>query len=206
MEKMDFRKTMPGLYSPKNKVWQEVDVPAMNFLMIDGAGNPNTAREYSAAVEALYSVAYPLKFMSKRELGKDYTVSVLEGLWYADDMSTFEAGNKDAYMWTMMIMQPEWITREVVKRAIAGAREKKPHLPHDKLRFESYHEGHSLQLLHVGSYNDEAQKLYELHHRLMPSRGFKSNGHHHEIYLGDPRKVAPDKLKTILRQPVTSQR
>lgn len=205
MDKVDFKKTMPDLYAPKNKDWQEIDVPAMNFLMIDGTGDPNTAKEYSDAVETLYSVAYPLKFMSKKEYGKDYTVSALEGLWYANDMSIFESGNKDAYKWTMMIMQPEWITKEMVDRAITAAQQKKPNLPHNKLRFKSYHEGRSLQLMHIGSYNDEAPKLHELHHDLMPSRGLTFNGHHHEIYLSDPRKTASEKLKTVLRQPVTVQ-
>jgi hypothetical protein len=202
MDKVDFKKTVPHLYNPKNTKWEEVDVPAMHYLMIDGGGNPNTSEDYVKAVEALYSVAYPLKFMSKRELGRDYVIPPLEGLWYADDPSIFEKFEKDAYKWTMMLMQPEWITKDMVDRAISGTIKKRPDHPFDKLRFETYHEGSSLQMLHVGSYDDEAPKLYELHHELMPARGFTFNGHHHEIYLGDPRKTAPEKLKTILRQPV----
>lgn len=202
MEKTDFKKALPALYNPKNEEWEDIEVPVMNFLMIDGAGNPNTAKAYALAVESLYSVAYPLKFMSKRELERDYVVPPLEGLWYADDPGVFERFDKDSYKWTMMLMQPEWITGDMVARALKVAQEKKPELPYDAVRFEPYHEGRSLQLLHVGSYDDEAPKLHRLHHELMPSLGLSFNGHHHEIYLGDPRKVAPKKLRTILRQPV----
>lgn len=201
-EKIDVKKTLSHLYNPKNKSWELVDVPTMNFLMIDGEGNPNTAESYKVAVETLFTVAYMVKFMSKRELGKDYVVPPLEGLWYADDMTVFTRKDKDAYKWTMMIMQPEWITRDMVRAAIEVAAKKKelPALP--KLRFESFAEGKSLQLLHVGSYDDEAPKLAYLHDEFMPQHSLKFNGLHHEIYLGDPRRAAPEKLKTILRQPV----
>lgn len=204
MEKIDFKKTLSHLYNPKNKDWEMVDVPAINFLMCDGEGDPNTAQAYKEAVEALYSVSYPVKFTSKRELGKDYAIPPLEGLWYADDMSIFVKKNKDAYKWTMMIMQPEWITAKMISAAIKAAGQKKnlPALP--KLRFEKYAEGKCLQLLHIGPYDAEAPKLAYLHDEYMPAHGLKFNGHHHEIYLGDPRKAAPEKLKTILRQPVKS--
>ena len=203
MEKIDFKKTLSKLYSPKNIVeWDVVDVPAMNFLMVDGEGNPNTSTAYRDAVEALYGVSYALKFMSKRELGKDYTVSALEGLWYADDMSIFVKKKKDAYKWTMMIMQPEWIDEAMVRSALVQVEEKKNPAALSKLYFKTYAEGKSAQLLHVGSYEDEAPKLMYLHDTYMPEHGYAFNGHHHEIYLSDPRKVAPEKLRTILRQPV----
>ena len=202
MDKIDFKKTLGKLYNPKNKDWELVEVPNMQFLMIDGQGNPNTAKAYGDAVEALYSVSYPLKFMSKKTLGKDYTVAPLEGLWYADDPSVFARFEKDKYHWTMMIMQPEWITKAMVDEAIETATAKKGLPALSKLRFESYNEGQSLQLLHIGSYDDEAPKLAYLHDEYMPGHKLTFNGHHHEIYLGDPRKAAPEKLKTILRQPV----
>lgn len=202
MEKIDIKKLLPELYAPTNDTWQELIVPTMNFLMIDGAGDPNTSPEYATAVETLYSVAYPLKFMSKKELGRDYIVQPLEGLWYADDMSVFESFDKAAYKWTMMIMQPEWITDDMFGRALKQAKIKKPHLRHDMLRFEAYDEGRSLQLLHRGSYDDEAPKLYKLHHEIMPAGNLLFNGHHHEIYLSDPRRVVSEKLKTIVRQPI----
>lgn len=202
MDKIDFKKILSELYSPKNKDWGIVEVPEMQFLMIDGQGNPNTAKEYSDAVEALYSVSYPLKFMSKKTLGKDYGVAPLEGLWYSDDPSVFTRFEKDKYKWTMMIMQPEWITKQMIDAAIETAKTKKDLPALSKLRFEAYNEGKSLQLLHIGSYDDEAPKLAYLHGEYMPGHNLTFNGHHHEIYLGDPRKAAPEKLKTILRQPV----
>jgi hypothetical protein len=202
MDKVDFKKELKQFYSPKNRDWELIEVPKMNFLMIDGKGDPNTTKEYQEAVEALFSVSYAVKFMSKRELNKDYGVSVLEGLWYADDMSIFEAGKKDEYKWTMMIMQPDWIMQSVIDKAIAQVEKKKglPALP--KLYAKEYEEGLSMQLLHIGSYDDEAPKLAYLHHELMPSKELDFNGLHHEIYLSDPRRVASEKLKTILRQPV----
>lgn len=202
MEKIDFKKLLPKLYAPKDTRWHEVDVPKMQFLMIDGKGNPNTSVDYQAAVETLYSVAYTVKFMSKRELDKDYVVPPLEGLWYAEDMNVFVAGNKDAFQWTMMIMQPEWITQEFYKRGVEIARQKRSDLPYDALRLDTYYEGRSLQRLHIGSYNDEAPSLAQLHHEIMPERSLNYNGNHHEIYLSDPRKVSSEKLKTILRQPI----
>lgn len=205
MQKTDFKKTLKQFYAPKNTDWQEVEVPELQYLMIDGAGNPNTATEYADAVAVLYSIAYPLKFMSKRELGKDYTVMPLEGLWYADDMSVFEKFDKDAYKWTMMIMQPEWITTEMFEKVAAAANEKNPDLPHKKVRLQSLSEGRCMQLFHIGSYDDEAPKLSQLHHEIMPGQKLDFNGHHHEIYLSDPRRVAPEKLKTILRQPITQR-
>jgi len=203
MEKIDFKKTMSPLYAPKNtNEWVLIDVPEMNFLMVDGEGNPNTAKSFADAIEALYPVSYALKFMSKRELGKDYTVSALEGLWYADDMKIFETAEKDAYKWTLMVMQPEWITEKMVHEAVEQVKAKKNPSALAKLYFKSYHEGSSLQRLHVGTYDDEAPKLKELHCTYMPEHGYTFNGYHHEIYLSDMRKVAPDKLRTILRQPV----
>lgn len=200
--KVDFKRYLPKLYGPKNTSWEKIEIPEMQFVMIDGEGDPNTAREYQDAVEALYGVAYPLKFLSKKQLGRDYVIPPLEGLWYADDMSIFEKRDKNSYRWTMMIMQPDWITQAMYDRIIGEARAKKPDLPHSRLRLEKYTEGASLQRLHIGSYDDEAPSLHELHHDLMPAQDLDFNGHHHEIYLSDPRKTTPDKLKTILRQPV----
>jgi hypothetical protein len=202
LEKVDFKKELSQLYAPKNKDWELIDVPAMNFLMVDGKGDPNTAQDYGDAVAALYGVGYAIKFMSKKGLGKDYGVLPLEGLWSADDPAAFENARKSEYQWTMMIMQPEWITEAVVSDAVAATAAKKELPALSKVRFERYHEGRSLQLLHLGSYDDEAPKLKYLHYEYMPQHNLTFNGLHHEIYLGDPRKTAPAKLKTILRQPV----
>lgn len=205
MEKFDFKKSLASLYNPKNTDdWTLIDVPEMNFLMIDGEGNPNTAKSFADAIESLYAVSYTLKFMSKRTLGKDYGVAPLEGLWYADDMKIFEAGDKDAYKWTLMIMQPEWISDTMVSDAIEQVSAKKHPIALTKLYFKPYHEGTSLQLLHIGTFDAEAPKLKHLHGSYMPAHGYEFGGSHHEIYLSDMRRVAPEKLKTVLRQPVRS--
>jgi len=201
MPKIDFKKELKHLYGPSAKKFEVVDVPPMNFLMIDGHGDPNTAQEYKDAVEALYAVAYALKFMSKKEKGVDYGVPPLEGLWWVENMEEFTTEDKSAWDWTMMIMQPEWITQEMVEEAVKQV-EKKKNLPAlSKLRLETYHEGLAVQILHIGSYDDEAPTIAKMHHEFMPENGYEPAGKHHEIYLSDPRKVAPEKLKTVLRQP-----
>jgi hypothetical protein len=201
--KVDFKKDLKHLYQPSLKAFVVVDVPPMQFLMVDGHGDPNTAQAYQDALEALYAVAYKLKFLSKRQLEQDYVVPPLEGLWWAEDMDTFTIKrDKNAWDWTMMIMQPEWITREMFEETLRQVEKAKnpPALP--KLRLEAYHEGLAVQIMHLGSYDDEGPTLDRLHHEFMPQNGFEPNGKHHEIYLSDPRRVAPDKLKTVLRQPV----
>ena len=202
MDKLDFKKALAPLYAPKNTDWELIEVPAMNFLMVDGKGDPNTATDYSDAVAALYGVAYAVKFMSKKRLGKDYGVAPLEGLWTASDPAVFENAQKSKWEWTMMIMHPEWITEAMVSEAVAATADKKELPALSKVRFERYNEGRSLQLLHVGSYDDEAPKLKYLHAQFMPQHKLTFNGLHHEIYLNDPRKTAPSKLRTIVRQPV----
>ncbi|MGK3956099.1 GyrI-like domain-containing protein [Arthrobacter sp. R4] len=177
-----------------------VTVPPLNYLMLDGQGNPGTAPEYAAALEALYSVSYAVKFASKHA-GRDYAVGPLEGLWMADDPGAFTRGDKDSWKWTMMIPQPDWIGPADLQDGIAKAAAKKvPRL--DRLRLETLDEGLSVQILHIGSYDDEAPTLHRLHHEFMLANGFGFAGPHHEIYLSDARRVAPEKLKTILRQPV----
>ena len=193
---------MRELFGPPTKDFVLVTVPKLSFLMVDGKGDPGTARSYVDAVEALYSVSYSLKFASKKQLERDYVVPPLEGLWWADDPAVFVARLRDEWRWTMMIMQPDWITESMVADAIGAIGRKKelPALP--SLRFDTLHEGLSLQIMHIGSYEAEGPTLARLHNELMPSQGFTFNGPHHEIYLGDPRKTAAEKLKTILRQPV----
>jgi hypothetical protein len=203
MSKIDFKKELKHLYRPSSREFVVVDVAPMNFLMIDGHGDPNTAQEYQDAVEALYAVAYKLKFTSKKELGKDYVVPPLEGLWWAEDMEAFTAArDKSAWDWTMMIMQPEWITQEMVEEAVKQVEKKKGLPALSKLRLETYYEGLAVQILHIGSYDDEGPTIAKMHHKFMPENGYEPAGKHHEIYLSDPRKVAPEKLKTVLWQPV----
>lgn len=206
MSKVDFKKELKHLYRPSAKDFQLVDVPAMNFLMIDGHGDPNTDQSYSDAVEALYGVAYKLKFASKKETGRDYVVPPLEGLWWAEDMDTFTISrDKSAWDWTMMIMTPDWITQPMFAEAVEVVRKSKALPALEKIRLEPYHEGLSVQILHIGSFDDEGPTIAKLHQEYMPQNGLQENGKHHEIYLSDPRRVAPEKLKTILRQPVKRQ-
>jgi hypothetical protein len=203
MTKIDFKRQLKHLYAPLRNEFTLVDVPEMSFLMIDGHGDPNTSPAYQEALETLYAVAYKIKFASKKELDRDYVVPPLEGLWWAKDMASFsEQLDKSQWDWTMMIMQPDWIGQELFEstRALVQRQKELPGLP--KLRLERYHEGPSVQILHIGRYDDEGPTLRRLHHEFMPENGLTFNGKHHEIYLSDPRRVAPEKLKTILRQPV----
>jgi hypothetical protein len=202
MTKVDFKKTLKHLYGPGKKDFAVVDVPEMQFLKVDGHGDPNTAAEYQEAVEALYAVAYKIKFISKKELDKDYTVPPLEGLWWAEDMSTFVSRDKSEWDWTMMIMTPDWISSEIFKRAVEEVRKAKNPAALDLVRFEKYVEGLSVQIMHIGSYDEEGPTIARLHNDFLPANDLVENGKHHEIYLGDPRRTAPEKLKTVLRQPV----
>ena len=199
--KVDLKKELKQFYGPAGKNFTLVEVPAMNFLQIDGQGNPNTAQAYREAVQALYGLAYHLKFsLKKSPAGTDYTVMPLEGLWWADNMSQFASLSKDSWKWTMMILQPEAITPTMFAEAIAEMGKKKdlPALP--LARLEPYHEGLAGQVLYTGAYADEGPTIARLHD-FIHEQGYQLRGKHHEIYLGDPRKTAPEKLKTIIRQP-----
>jgi hypothetical protein len=201
MTKVDFKKTLKHLYiAPKKFV--TVEIPAMQFLMVDGHGDPNTSQDYKDAIEALYGVAYKMKFISKKILEKDYVVPPLEGLWWAKDMQTFMTREKSAWDWTMMIMTPEWIRDEIFTDAVKQVRKAKNPSALEKVRLERYHEGLCVQIMHIGSYDDEGPVLAKMHSDFLPKNGLVENGKHHEIYLSDPRRVAPKKLKTVLRQPV----
>ncbi|WP_196257856.1 GyrI-like domain-containing protein [Pelagibacterium limicola] len=202
-DKTDFKKTLKSLYAPgARQGFHFVDVPPMRFLMIDGEGDPNTAAAYADAVETLYSVAYAIKFASKSELGRDYVVPPLEGLWWADDMSTFLTREKSKWKWTMMLMVPDWIGPKMIDAAINKVAKKKAPPALGKMRVEVLEEGRAVQVLHTGSYDDETPVLAELHNAFIPAKGLTMTGRHHEIYLSDPRKVAAVKLRTVLRQPV----
>jgi len=201
MTKTDFKRTLKHLYNPPKR-FVTVDVPEMQFVMVDGHGDPNTTQDYKDAVEALYAVAYKIKFMSKKGLEKDYTVPPLEGLWWAEDMETFITRDKSQWDWTMMIMTPDWISAEFFADAVGQVRKAKDPAALDKVRLERYREGLSVQIMHIGSYDDEGPILSQMHSDFIPNNGYVENGKHHEIYLSDPRRVAPEKLKTVLRQPI----
>lgn len=201
MAKYDIKKELKRCYAPSNREWAEIEVSALRYLMVDGHGDPNTAQSYADAVEALFSVSYKVKFLSKSG-GKDYVVGPLEGLWWAEDPEVFVSRDKSEWDWTMMIAQPEWIGADLVDEAIGAVAAKKEPPALHKLRFAELTEGRCAQVLHIGSYDDEAPLLHELHHEWMPRHGLDFAGKHHEIYLSDPRRVEAAKLRTILRQPV----
>jgi len=197
-------------YTGKPWRFQCVEVPKWRFLSIDGTGNPNASEHYGHAVTALYSLSYPLKFNSKNTQGRDYVVGPLEGLWWAEDMKAFVRREKDKWKWRMMIRQPDWQSDSDVEAVRAKAITKLEKTGGDPgiiaslqaVRASNFDEGLGVQVLHIGSYEDEGPVLAKLHNEFLPANGLTFNGHHHEVYLGDPRKVAPQKLKTILRQPV----
>jgi hypothetical protein len=201
---IDLKKTLDA-YRAKRGEFRVVEVPPMQYLMVDGAGDPNTAVAFADAVTALYPVAYALKFAARKELGIDTVVMPLEGLWHAPDMDVFTARrDKSAWHWTLMIMVPDHITRAMFERALAGAAAKKDASPSlDAVRLETLDEGLSVQTLHLGSFDDEGPTLDDLHHRFIPEHGLAMRGMHHEVYFSDFRRVEPAKRRTILRQPVT---
>jgi hypothetical protein len=201
MEKKDFRKQFKQLYGATARAVVQVDVPPMNFLTIDGAGDPNTAPAFAEAVAALFSVAYTLKFMLKKgPLAIDYGVMPLEALWWADDMRDFGLRDKSNWKWTAMVMQPPFVTQAMVDLAVAGVRKSKGLAALDKLRFEKFAEGKCAQTLHVGPFTTEGPTIEKVH-QFIAARG-KLRGKHHEIYLSDIRRTAPEKCKTLVRQPM----
>lgn len=201
MEKIDFKKARKDLYQPSAKEVVLVDVPAVHYLMVDGEGDPNTAQSYAEAVEALFSVAYAIKFVVKKgALAIDYAVMPLEGLWWVDDMSKFSTANKAGWKWCMMIMQPDFVTEEIVNSVIKDVQKKKAPTAISRIRFELLLEGKCAQTLHIGPFSEEGPTIERVH-QFIDARS-KRTGKHHEIYLSDIRKADPAKWKTIIRQPM----
>jgi hypothetical protein len=199
--KVDFKREL-ACYTARRNTPQFVEVPDLRYLMIDGHGDPNSPVR-AAAVAALYPVAYALRFAGKA-LGRDHVVMPLEGLWWADDMSTFtSARDKSQWHWTLMIMTPEWVTDPMFTAAVdrVGAKADRP-ARLDDLRIETLSEGMCVQALHVGPFDDEGTLLRRMHEEFIPAHGLARSGKHHEIYLSDPRRTEPARLRTILRQPV----
>ncbi|SEI93744.1 hypothetical protein SAMN04488058_102263 [Deinococcus reticulitermitis] len=202
MPKMDLKKELKHLYQPSAKEISVVDVPALKFLRIDGAGDPNGSAEYADAVAALFAVSYALKFKVKKgDPSTDYGVMPLEGLWWAEDMTNFNVQDRRDWLWTMMVMQPDFITVDLVLEAIAETRRKKPLGALSGLRFETFTEGKAAQILHIGPFSEEGPKVQRLHEFI--AERDELSGKHHEIYLSDITKAAPKQWKTIIRQPMT---
>jgi hypothetical protein len=199
--KVDLKREL-SCYRAKRDTPQVTEVPDLQYLMIDGHGDPNTPA-YGSAVAALYPLAYRLKFASKTQLDRDYVVMPLEGLWWADDMATFTtARDKGQWDWTLMIMVPEWITADMFRAAREQLASGEPPERLDDVQMETLSEGLCVQALHVGAYDDEAELLRRMHEEFIPEHGLTMRDKHHEIYLSDPRRVEASRLRTILRQPV----
>ena len=202
MEKIDYKNELKHLYRPTTKKVEIVEVPKMNFLMIDGDGGPNHPT-FQNAIEVLFPLSYTLKFMIKKsDIGIDYGVLPLEGLWWADDMSSFIKDKKDDWKWTLMIMQPELVKKEMVVKAIEEVRKKKNPVALPLVRFESFSEREVAQIMHIGPFSEEGPTVEKVH-TFIGNSGRQRSGKHHEIYLSDIRRAAPEKLKTIIRQPMS---
>ncbi|MCC6805129.1 MAG: GyrI-like domain-containing protein [Anaerolineae bacterium] len=204
METLDLKKTLKHLYSPSVKQPQTITVPPLPCLMIDGAGDPNTAQAYKDAVGALYSAAYTLKFAFKKQRSVDYPVMPLEGLWWTDDMALFITADKSNWRWTMLIVQPEVVTEADVAQTVAELKVKKPSPALDLIRWAVFDEGAAAQIMYIGPYSAEAPTIARLH-EYIAAQGYALSGKHHEIYLSDPNRSAPEKLKTIIRQPIRAK-
>lgn len=201
---IDLKKDFKHLYQPPSGRFVEVDVPEFAYLAIDGHGDPNTSRDYTAAVEALYTSVYAVRAVFKKRTGTDFVVGPLEGLWSSPDPADFVNGIKGNWDWAMLIALPAAVSTDDTSLGLTAAAAKKAHLPITGIRRLTLREALSLQIMHLGSYDDEAPVLARLHRDVMPERGLTWNGRHHEIYLSDPRRTPAEKLKTVLRQPVTA--
>lgn len=201
MAKVDFKKTMKALYAPASTDFAMVEVPSMQFVMVDGMGDPNISADYALAVQWVYAVSYAIKFAAKLFYGQDYVVPPLEALWWADDIADFAAGRRETWRWTVMLMVPDFVERPAFDSAIDKSK-KKLGEPPASLRFDHFAEGRCVQFLHIGSYAEEAPTIKRMHEEFIPARGLVEAGRHHEIYLSDPRKVEASRLRTVVRQPV----
>jgi len=204
MTKIDLKKQFKELYNvgARAKEPHLVEVPPLQYVMIDGTGDPNTSEEYKKAIGTLYAVAYTVKFLAK-DSGSDFGVMPLEGLWWTDPPEAFSQDDKSNWMWTAMILQPELVSRTMVDCGLASALDKGK-IDSDaaaKMRFETLREGTAAQVLHIGPYADEGPTIAGLH-AFVAASGYRLRGKHREIYMSDPRRVAPEKMKTIIRHPV----
>lgn len=201
MTKVDLKKLEQ--YRARHGSFEVLDVPEARYLAVDGRGDPNTSSAFREAVETLFPVAYALKFRSARELGRDYVVPPLEGLWWAEDHAVFTtARDPEAWLWTLLVLVPDWVADELVTATVAEVAAKKapPHVA--ALRLERLAEGRCVQTLHLGPFSEEGPVLARLHEEFLPAHGLRPSGKHHEVYLSDLRRTAPERLRTILRQPV----
>ena len=200
MKTIDLKKTLKPFYTASAAKPAIVDIPPMNALMVDGTGDPG-GPAFQEAVGSLYSVAYTLKFAFKKEQAVDYPVMALEGLWCAEDPAFFADGKRDEWRWTLFIVLPDVVRKKDVAGAVAAVKKKAKFPRFPEVRFERFVEGKAVQVMHVGPYAAEGPTIGRLH-RFVEEQGYRLRGRHHEIYLGDPRRSVPEKLRTIVRHPV----
>ncbi len=201
MPKIDLKKELKPLYTASAQEAAMVTAWPMEYLSFNGFGDPDTNPEFKEGIEALYATSYTLRFILKHELGLEWVVPPLEGLWYML-LTDFDLERRDDWHWTLMIPQPVEITRELLEWTVNAVRQKKDLPVLERLRLEIYDEGLAAQILHVGPYRHEAPTIARLH-AFISEKGYHLCGKHHEIYLSDPRRTDPEKLRTILRQPVS---
>ena len=201
MEKIDLKKKYKDLYSPSKKEFSLIQVPPLQYLMIDGKGNPNSSERYQMAIQTLYGFSFSMKFALKKNQGLDYTVMGLEGLWWTPNISSFSMEHKDQWEWTALMLQPEFITPELFEETRHQLLDKGKWPLANETRLELFDEGLSAQILYIGAYDDEPPTIARMH-EYIHSQEYQLTGKHHEIYLSDARRVAPEKNRTILRQPV----
>lgn len=201
MLQLDLKKEYKQLFAPSAKAPALVEVPKLQYLMLDGTGDPNNTVEYQPKVETLFSLAYTLKFMLKKAGTLDYGVTSLEGLWWVEDYSQFSLADRTNWLWTLLILQPKQVTPAHLAEAAAEVERKKGLEMVQQVRLESLEEGPAAQIMHLGPYSAEEPTVKRLH-EFITANGYELTGKHHEIYLSDPRRAAPDKMKTVIRQPV----
>ncbi|MBI5459780.1 GyrI-like domain-containing protein [Methanobacterium sp.] len=201
MPKVDLKKENKDFYYPSAGDVSVVELPAMKFLMIDGQGDPNTSEEYQNAMETIFPVSYKTKFISKKEKSQDYVVMPLEGLWWADNMEEFSIVDKSSWKWTVMIRQPDFVDKSLVDKAISELVKKKDLPSLSELRFDTFEEGLAVQIMHIGPYGEAEGLAVGKLHKFIENEGYKLRGKHHEIYISDMRRIKPEKLKTVIRQP-----
>jgi hypothetical protein len=199
ISKLDLRKTFKSLYSPRAGQVELIRVPAMKYIMMDGSGAPE-GDSFHQAIGTMYNLAYTMKFRSKKLLKKDYSIMALEGLWWIEG-ARFELANREDWLWTLMIVQPDFVTDKMFSNALEEVRKKKNPPGIEGARLESFEEGLCVQTMHIGPYSTESRSIARLE-AFAKQHGYTMVGKHHEIYLGDPRRAAPSKLKTIIRHPV----
>ncbi|MEZ4417018.1 MAG: GyrI-like domain-containing protein [Gemmatimonadota bacterium] len=198
------RERLKELYLPPVDEFVFVEVPEMQYFVVDGEGSPDD-EAFTRALQWLFAAVHPIKRMAKDRMGSAYVEAPLEALWWADDPKDLVAARKDKLKWRLMIVAPEWADDALFADAVAETEKRRGGAP-ATLRLADHPEGRSVQIMHIGPYDKEASALARrLHHEFLPAHGLVPNGPHHEIYLNDPKRTAPARWRTVVRQPVRPQ-